>query len=245
MTAPDAFLPTARQAMRYAVELASNPTPAAVDIDRARVWVLIAHELRLGETVRPFPRPLERVTPEQYVEHTLAATELAPFRVTHFGDDSLLPICDEVGPEDPAGCLVSFNLSDVNCHACLRAAKERELAEQIAREDTPVARHAEYEAELAAGNYAGETASARVNRLAMPVLQRPEDTIVLQHGPAGDAPLSKCAHAHCGHMIEIDFSGGLGDAPAWVHTMTRQSVCPVSAPDQPRTFATPLVDARG
>jgi hypothetical protein len=230
------FLPSARQAMRYAVELASNPTPAAIDLDRARAWVTIAHELRIGEIpTRPFPRPLD------------AGNEGPPDnvpRATHFGDDSLLPVCDEVGPDDPEGALTAYDLRDVTCHACLRVVKERELAEQIAREDTPVARHAEYEATLA-NNSAGETASARVNRLAMPVLRRPEDTIVLQHGPAGDAPLNKCAHAHCGHLIEIDFSGGLGDTPAWVHVMTRQSLCPVSAPDQARTFATPLVDARG
>lgn len=232
------FLPSARQAMRYAVELASNLTPSAIDLERARVWVTIAHELRIGEIpTRPFPRLLD-------AGNEGPAEVVVPYRVTHFGDDSLLPVCDEVGPEDPEGALTAYDLRDVTCHACLRVVKERELAAQIASEDTPVARHAEYEATLA-NNYAGETASARVNRLAMPVLQRPEDTVVLQHGPAGDAPLSKCAHAYCGHMIEIDFSGGLGDTPAWVHTMTRQSVCPVSTPDQPRTFATPLVDARG
>jgi hypothetical protein len=231
MTAGDErgpFLLSARQAMRYAIELASNPTPAAIDLDRARVWVTIAHELRIGEIpTRPFPRPLD------------AGNEGPPEAVVpraHFGDESLLPVCEEIGPNDPEGALVVYELRDVTCHACLRVVKERELAEQIAREDTPVARHAEYEATLA-NNYAGETASARVDRI---IDQRPEDTAVLRHGPAGAAPLSKCGN--CGHHVEID----LTNIPAiWRHVMTRQAVCPVSNPDQTHSFATPLVDARG
>lgn len=216
--AGEPFLPSARQAMRYAVELASDPTPAAIDLERARVWVTIAHELRIGERpAGPFPRPFERVTPEQYVEHTLAATDLAPFPLTHFGDESLLPVCEEVNRNDPEGALVVYDLRDVNCHACQRVVKERELAEQIAREDTPVARHAEYEA-----------------------AQRPEDTVVFQHEPSGQSPLTRCGN--CPHEIEID----LTNVPAtWRHIITRQAVCPVRMPDQAHTFATPLVDARG
>lgn len=240
MTAPGAFLPSARQAMRYAVELASNPTPAVIDLERARVWVTIAHELRLGETARPFPRPLDARS-ELVAQADLATAGLVPppaaRQVTHFGDETLLPICEEVGPEDPEGALTAYDPRDVNCHACLRALKERDLAEQIAREDTPVARHAEYEAELAANGYASEVAAPRMVRLAE---ERPEDTVVFQHGPPGQAPLAKCGN--CPHEIEID----LANVPAiWRHIITRQAVCPVSRPDQAHTFATPLVDARG
>lgn len=240
MTAGDErgpFLPSPRQAMRYAVELASNPTPAAVDIDRARVWVLIAHELRLGENMRPFPRPFERG--ELAARADLETAGVLPR--AHFGDESLLPVCEEIGPNDPEGALVVYNLRDVTCHACLRVVKERELAEQIAREDTPVARHAEYEATLANG-YAGETASVRVNRIAEEGLREPlaADTAVLRYGPAGQSPITRCGN--CPHEIEID----LTNVPAiWRHVITRQAVCPVSKPDQAHTFATPLVDARG
>lgn len=223
--AGDPFLPSARQAMRYAVELASNLTPAAIDLERARVWVTIAHELRLGEhPVRPFPRPLDAGNegpPEVVV----------PRQVAHFGDESLLPVCEEVGPNDPEGAFVVYELRDVTCHACLRVVKERDLAKQIAREDTPVARHAEYEASLA-NNYAGEAASARVNRISRQAL--PEDTAVLE------GPFPTCAY--CGHSVELK----LDQVPAiWIHALTRQAVCPVSNPDQTHSFATPLVDTRG
>ncbi len=206
------FLPSARQAMRYAVELSSNPTPAAIDLERARVWVAIAHELRLGETARPFPRPLDRPSSEP-------PPGVVP-RVTHFGDDYLLPSCEQVSGDDPEGCIVSFNVPHVTCHDCLRIIKERELAAQIAREDTPVARHAEYEAGLRE--------------------QLPEETAVLRYGPSGQSPLAKCGN--CPHEIEMD----LANVPAiWRHVITRQAVCPVSKADQAHTFATPLVDARG
>jgi hypothetical protein len=218
------FLPSARRAMRMAVEIASNSTPAAIDLDRARLWLAIAHELRLGETARPLPRPLEGMSTGERAARYFGLNEgppevvvPTPFPLTHFGDESLLPVCEEVNRNDPEGALVVYDLRDVNCHACQRVVKERDLAEQIAREDTPVARHAEYEA-----------------------AQRPEDTVVFQHGPPGQAPLTRCGN--CPHEIEID----LTNVPAiWRHIITRQAVCPVSRPDQAHTFATPLVDARG
>jgi hypothetical protein len=42
-------LPTSVTAMRYAVELAANTLGTALDLDRARTWVVIASELRAGE----------------------------------------------------------------------------------------------------------------------------------------------------------------------------------------------------
>lgn len=226
--AGEPFLPSARQAMRYAVELAGNPTPAAIDLERARVWVTIAHELRIGERpAGPFPRPFERG--ELAARADLETAGVLPR--AHFGDESLLPVCEEVGLNDPEGALVVYDLRDVNCHACLRVLKERDLAEQIAREDTPVARHAEAEANLA-NNYAGETASARVNRISREAL--PEDTAVLE------GPFPTCGY--CGHSVELK----LDQVPAiWIHALTRQAVCPVSNPDQTHSFATPLVDTRG
>lgn len=235
------FLPSARQAMRYAVELASNLTPSAIDLERARVWVTIAHELRIGELPKgPFPRPFERG--ELAARADLETAGVLPR--AHFGDESLLPVCEEVGPNDPEGALVVYDLRDVTCHACLRVVKERDLAEQIARADTPVARHAEAEAArdttsyatirtpLPENNYAGETASARVNRLSREAL--PEDTAVLE------GPFPTCGH--CGHSVELK----LDQVPAiWIHALTRQAVCPVSNPDQTHSFATPLVDTRG
>lgn len=42
-------LPKAAAAMRYAIELAGDVTASALDLDRARTWVVIAAELRAGE----------------------------------------------------------------------------------------------------------------------------------------------------------------------------------------------------
>jgi hypothetical protein len=67
-TASD-FLPSARRAMRMAVEIASDPQADPLQVDRAHLWIAIAHELRTGERPMasasiPMPRPLERIEPE-------------------------------------------------------------------------------------------------------------------------------------------------------------------------------------
>jgi len=58
---PDEFLPSPRNAMRMAVELASKPAATELELERARVWVIIAHELRAGAAAAavPKPRPLD------------------------------------------------------------------------------------------------------------------------------------------------------------------------------------------
>jgi hypothetical protein len=47
--------------MRMAVELASKPAATELELERARVWVIIAHELRAGAAAAavPKPRPLD------------------------------------------------------------------------------------------------------------------------------------------------------------------------------------------
>lgn len=222
-------LPTPAEAMRAAVEAAQRG-----DVEGGSLWLGIARELRVGAMSRPRPRPLDELP-----------AGVVP-RVTHFGDDYLLPICEQVAGDDPEGCLVSFNVPHVTCLACLRIVKEREVASsEVAGSEvaTPVARHAEYEAGL--GDYAGETAAARFERIAVPAVEpayRAADTAIIDTG--FELPLC----AYCEHSL-VWVTPGPEAAPErtphWAHALTNQSVCPVSAPDQAHTFATPRGDARG
>ena len=116
--------------------------------------------------------------------------------------------------------------SELTAEADLATAGLMTLSGQLA--DTPLARHAAYEAGL----------------ISVPA-ERPaasDETAVLRY-PEGDAPgerFPRCGH--CGHAVELN----LEQVPAlWVHVMTRQAVCPISQPDQQHTYAQPEVDARG
>lgn len=197
-------LPTSGQAMRQAIERAQTG-----ELDAARVWLDIARELRLGEAghmVSPLPR--------------------GEVRVTHLGDDTLLPVCEAVTEDDPGGCLVSFNRGDVTCVPCLR---------------------------VPAGA-AGEAATQQFDRIRVPVPEpgyRAAETIVME-AASDEFPLPPCAY--CGHdLVWITPGPGPADAedygrqraPYWAHRLTQQAVCHVPAEDQTHTFATPSVDARG
>lgn len=109
----------------------------------------------------------------------------------------------------------------------------------------PIARHVEHEEQLAAGEYAGETASARVQRLAMPAdppAYRSAQTEIIRYDPGDEGDMPRCGQRGCGHSVELDLS----QIPAiWVHSITGQAVCPVSDPSQTHSFAAPLVDRRG
>ena len=88
-----------------------------------------------------------------------------------------------------------------------------------------------------------------------PLRQPPADpaaTAVIDPGETSritleDGHLQRCGN--CSHRIEWLTPGpdatATGRMPHWVHALTQQEVCPVSAPDQPHTYATPRVDARG
>jgi hypothetical protein len=223
------FLPSARRAMRMAVEIASNPLPGEYDLERARVWILIAAELRAGSRLPaiplPMPRPLDRGAEAMRL---LDEAQSAGPRVTHFGDDSLLPVCDRVGPDDPEGCLVSFNLSHVTCLECLRIVKECPAEEQVA-EPTPLERHAAYE---------------QLPVPAEPPAWRSSDTEVIRVDHASNDGTVFCGSDNCGHALELT-PGPNDGAPVWVHSITTQQVCPVSVPDRPHTFAVPRMDTRG
>lgn len=202
-------LPTARAAMRQAVERAQLG-----EWDGARVWIDIARELRLGEAspARPLPRPLDTVAPEQ---------------VRHLGDDSLLPVCGATTAEDPRGALVTFRAVDSNCPACLSVDR---LPDNLAA-------------------YAGEPATMRIDRVAVPAPEpayRSADTAVIPVADGDEYPSPRCAY--CDYSL-VWFAPGPGpdiDAmPYWVHAATGQRVCSVPAIDQPHTFATPRGDDRG
>jgi hypothetical protein len=217
-------LPTSAEAMYQAVERAQLG-----DVEGGTLWLGIARELRAGEAARPRPRPLD---------HADEVPSPRPIRTTHLGDDSLLPICEEVGTKDPQGALVAFNLPDVNCFACLSRAKETEVAE------APIVRHVQHEDAL--GDYAGEQApSARVQRLAVPAdppMYRNAETEILRIDHSEAETMPRCGQPSCGHSVELD----LNQVPAiWIHSITGQSVCPVSDPAQTHTFAQPAMDARG
>lgn len=216
---PD-FLPSARRAMRMAVELASKATASELDLERAHLWIAIARELRIGaRPTGPIPRPLERAVSEQ---------------VAHLGDDSLLPICGAVGPDDPEGALVFFDRRDVNCLACLRAepvAVERvEHVATLRDEDRPQLAERLLEA-------------ARYLQVQVPVPEpsgRTDETAVMQ-----GFELPNCAYCDNALVWVTPGPESPEQGPHWSHYMTGQRVCPVSAPDQQHTFATPMVDARG
>lgn len=76
----------------------------------------------------------------------------------------------------------------------------------------------------------------------------PAETAVMTFGEHGSQGLPRCGY--CGHLIEWRNStpndmAGTTVVAAWIHMVTMQSVCPVSAPDQAHTFATPAIDERG
>jgi len=70
-------IPSSRTAMRYAVELAANSLGTALDLDRARTWVLIAAELRTGEFQAASVQGIELACPRPAAH---MATEYEPLR---------------------------------------------------------------------------------------------------------------------------------------------------------------------
>lgn len=75
------------------------------------------------------------------------------------------------------------------------------------------------------------------------MLERDESPTPLDRHAAYEAA-TKCGN--CGHVIELRLAMDVAspDPATWIHTMTRQAVCPVSAPDQTHTFAVPRLDDR-
>jgi hypothetical protein len=165
-------LPTSVTAMRYAVELAANTLGTALDLDRARTWVVIASELRAGEIA----------------SLSVKGVELSFDPADNFG---------ETYGGEPA--------------------------------------------------YAGETASTRF--YAKPQMDEtvtfrpggPDETQII-HTSAGGAECGNCGHAI---SLYLPGPGTITDTPTWMHNLTGQTVCPVSAPDKAHTFATPKADSRG
>jgi hypothetical protein len=164
-------LPTSVAAMRYAVELAANTLGTALDLDRARTWVVIASELRAGE---------------------IASASVKGVELNFDPDDFTEPLADVV--EDP-------------------------FAFQVVRHEH---------------GYTGgsdETITFRPGG--------PDETQIIHTSVDG----AECGN--CGHAVSMYLSGQIDKDPMWIHNLTGQSVCPVSAPDKPHTFATPKADSRG
>jgi len=168
-------LPTSVTAMRYAVELAASTLGTALDLDRARTWVLIAAELRAGE-------------------------------------------------------IASLSVKGIGL------APELDLATRLGvgvREWTQT--------------YVGETAGQRFEH--SPMVDEtisfrpggPDETQIIHQSADG----AECGN--CGHAISLYLPGPdtITQEPTWIHNLTGQTVCPVSAPDKPHTFATPRGDSRG
>jgi len=112
----------------------------------------------------------------------------------------------------------------------------------------PVPRPFERTSELLAE---ADLATAGLGQIPVPVERPPvatgvvslDETSIIRYEPHGHGDATRCAH--CGHVIRFARRSADHTDPEWYHDMTMQSVCPVSAPDQSHTFATPLVDSRG
>jgi hypothetical protein len=157
-------LPTSVTAMRYAVELAANTLGTALDLDRARTWVVIASELRAGEIASLSVKGIE----------------------LNFEPNNCCPDCTQ-------RCTGFCTL----CH----------------------------------NRPSDETITFRPGG--------PDETQVIHTSVDG----AECGN--CGHAISMYLSGQIDKDPMWIHNLTGQTVCPVSAPDKAHTFATPRVDSRG
>jgi hypothetical protein len=249
----EGFLPTARRAMRMAVEIASNTGSTRDDFDRARLWVEIARELRAGETARPFPRRLDPepmpLEPLPEASGGLATTE----------EWSLMREILERAEESERRPERIFEEPDqpvtVGCPYCTAESQNlpAHIADYHGQLNLIPEGHELQTGQRPAPWERGEPATPeRVERIVeealRPSLQRhpaPDETAVL-HGVDFDGPTC----GNCGRALEWrndtpDDLAGSNVVAAWVHKLTGQSVCPVSKPDQQHTFAQPLVDRRG
>jgi hypothetical protein len=73
----------------------------------------------------------------------------------------------------------------------------------------------------------------------------PDETAIIRYEPYGNGEAGTVRCGNCGHGIELVFPDTDNAPPIWRHLITKQQVCPVSAPDQTHTFAEPLLDQRG
>lgn len=224
-------LPTARQAMRYAVALAGDINATEVELDRARTWVVIAAELRAGaSTMVELETEVgtEPLGANEFFERQGAIRRNDPnedFGTTLDGS----PAYGAVGEERATGDLLTVKaLSGEE-----RVYRRVDIADRPLSSDIP-----NREADLRADDQRWSETAPTIYRHAAGEQDTRRFEIVLP----------RCAH--CG--LAIEWLGPDGVPAQWVHKTSQQAVCATF--DRPaedadvtivHTFATPAVPQGG